>query len=109
MVTLFDARDTGTDIHDNASTFMSKNGWENTFGIGAGQSELVGVANAGGLDFDQHFTRLGTFEIELYDLKGFACLKRYGCARFHTDLLAELLARKMAQPVAMSNERQRNL
>ena len=47
MVTGFDAGDTGSDFLDDATAFVTQDGWKNTLGVSAGQGKCVGVANTG--------------------------------------------------------------
>src|SRR5581483_11876323 len=56
---------------------------EDAFRIGAGQRELVGVADAGRLHLDQHFAGLWSVEVDLDDLQRPGLLERNGGSRFH--------------------------
>ena len=68
--------------HD-AGTFMAKDRRKHAFGIIARQGELVGVADAGCLQFDQHLAGPGAFELHRFDREGFASLEGYGGADIH--------------------------
>ena len=57
------------DFAHDACAFMAEHAREDAFAIEAVQGVGVGVADAGRHDFDQHFTRLGAFEIELDDFE----------------------------------------
>ncbi len=52
VVAPFYARDAFADVHDDASTFMPENCGEQALRIGAGERELVGMANTGRFDLD---------------------------------------------------------
>jgi hypothetical protein len=56
-------------FHHHARAFMPEDRGEDAFGIGAGQGEFVGVADAGGLDLDQNLAFLGVVEIDFHDLQ----------------------------------------
>jgi hypothetical protein len=53
------------------------------FRIGAGQRELVGVADAGRLDLDQHLAGFRAFQIDVQDLQRLALLDGDGSTGFH--------------------------
>jgi hypothetical protein len=52
------------DIDHDAGALMAEDRREQSFGIGAGQREFIGVADAGRLDLDQHFALARTFELD---------------------------------------------
>ncbi|MCY1297407.1 hypothetical protein D9M70_468450 [compost metagenome] len=62
---------------------MAEDGREQAFRIGAGQREVVRVADAGGLDLDQHFAGLWAFELNRHDLERLACLNGNGGTYIH--------------------------
>ena len=68
--------------HD-ARALVAEDGGEEALGVGAGEGELVGVADAGRLDLDQHLALARALEVDLDDLQRLACGKGYGCAAFH--------------------------
>ena len=68
------------DLDHDARTFVAHDGGEQAFGIGAGNGEFIGVANAGGLDFNQNLALLGAGQINFNNFKGFACFKGNGGA-----------------------------
>jgi hypothetical protein len=51
---------------------MAEDRRKQPLGIGARQRELVGVADAGGLDLDQHLARAGSIELDGRDLQRLA-------------------------------------
>jgi hypothetical protein len=53
---------------------MAEDGGKDPLRIRAGQGEIVGVAEAGGLDLHQHLARAGAFEVDLGDLERLAGL-----------------------------------
>jgi hypothetical protein len=61
-------------------------GREQAFRVLAGQRELVGVADAGGLDLDQHLAGFRTFELHMHDRERLACLKRHRRPHVHVVL-----------------------
>ena len=83
MVALFHAGHAGPDIDDDARALVAEDGREEPFGVGAGERELVGVADAGGLDLDQHLAAPGPVEVDLHDLERLALLDGDGGAGFH--------------------------
>ena len=54
--------------HD-ARAFMAEDRGEDAFAVEAVERVGVGVADAGGLDLDQHFAGLGAFEVEFDDFQ----------------------------------------
>jgi hypothetical protein len=62
---------------------MAHDGRKQAFGIGARDGELIGVADSGRLDLDQHLAPLGPLEVELDDLQGLGFLKGDCSAGFH--------------------------
>jgi hypothetical protein len=44
-------------LHHDARALMAEDGREQPFRVGARQREVVGVADAGGLDLDQNLAR----------------------------------------------------
>src|SRR5262249_31898087 len=77
------AGDAGADVDDNACTFVPEDGREQPLGIGAGQGELVSVADARSLDLDKHLSGLRPFEIHLHDLQRLGLFHRDGGSGFH--------------------------
>ncbi len=63
MIALLHAGDALADVDHDAGAFMAEDRREQPFGIGAGQRELIGVADAGGLDLDQHFAVVRPLEL----------------------------------------------
>ena len=53
------------DFDDDAGALVAEDRREQAFGIGARERELVGVADAGRLDLDQHFAGLRAFEVDV--------------------------------------------
>lgn len=83
MVALFHRCYARADIDDDAGALVAEDGGKQTFGIGARQGELVGVADAGRLDLDQNFA--GAWAVKLYGghFKRFAGAEGYGGANIH--------------------------
>jgi hypothetical protein len=59
VIAILHAGHAAADIDHDAGAFMAEDRREQSFGIGAGQREFIGVADADGLDFDQHFASRG--------------------------------------------------
>ncbi len=83
MVALLQRRHARADIDHDARALMAEDGWKQAFGIGARAGELVGVADAGGLDLDQHLAGLRPLELNRLDHQGFAGLVGHGGAHIH--------------------------
>ena len=60
-------RDAGPDLDDDARALMAEDRREQALGIGAGERVFVGVADAGGLDLDQHLAGARAVEIDGFD------------------------------------------
>ena len=58
VVARLDAGHARPDIDDDARALMAEDRRERPSGIGAGERELVGMADAGRLDLDQHLAGL---------------------------------------------------
>jgi hypothetical protein len=63
MIALLHAGHAAADIDHDAGALMAQDRREQAFGIGAGQREFVGMADAGGLDFDQHLALARPLEL----------------------------------------------
>src|SRR5215475_8485872 len=75
-------------INDYTGAFMAQNGREQTFRIGAGKREVVGVTDAGGFHLDKDFAGFRPVEIHVQDRQWLAFFECNGGARFHSDFLA---------------------
>ena len=64
VVALLDAGDALADVDHDARAFMAEDRRKQAFRIGAGQCEFIGVADAGGLDLDQHFAFARPLELD---------------------------------------------
>src|SRR3954463_1885459 len=60
------------DIDHHPRAFVTEDHWEQTLGICAGASELVGVTHAARLDLDQHLAITRPVEIDRGDFERFA-------------------------------------
>ena len=94
MVAFLDAGHTRANIDDNACALVAQDRWEQPFRIGAGERELVGVADAGGLDLDQHFGGFRPVEFDVRDGEGFTLLQCDGGAGFHGGFPPQRLDRQ---------------
>ncbi len=75
---------------------MAEDRREQAFGVRARQGELVGVADAGRLDLDQHLALARSFEVDLHDLERLACGNGDGGAGFHRRLLPVICGAKLS-------------
>ncbi|MNN24132.1 hypothetical protein D3C81_1375500 [compost metagenome] len=55
------------DVGDDARAFMAQDRRENAFRVGAGERVVVGVADAGGLHFHQHFPGARAVQVHVFD------------------------------------------
>ena len=83
VIVLFHACYARPDIDDNAGPLMAQNGRKEPFGVGAGQRELVGVADPGSLHLDQNLPGLWAVEVDLSDLERLPLLECDGSTGFH--------------------------
>ena len=56
MISLLQRGDSWADIDDNSGALMSQDRRKCPFGIGSASSELIGMANPGGLQLDQYLS-----------------------------------------------------
>ena len=83
VVVRFNAADVGADLDHNTSAFVSQYRRKQTLRVVAGQRKGVSVADAGGLDFDQHFSRFGPVQPHGFDGQRLAGLVGDGGADIH--------------------------
>ena len=83
MVALFHGRHARADIDDDAGALMAEDRGKQALGVGARQSELVGVADAGRLDLDQNLAGTRAFELDGGHFERFAGAEGYGGANIH--------------------------
>jgi hypothetical protein len=69
VVTLFHRSHSGAGLDDDTRPLVAKNGREQTFRIGAGQREFIGVTDTGRLDFDQDLAGARTVELNSGDFE----------------------------------------
>src|SRR5205814_9945967 len=77
------ARHAAPDIDDDARPLMTEDRREKTFRIAARPRELVGMADPGRLDLDQHLSVLGAVELNLLDLERLTGLESDSSACLH--------------------------
>ena len=75
--------DARADLDDDAGALVAEDRREEALGIGARQRELVGVADAGRLDLDQHLEGLRSLELHRLDLQRLAGLEGHSGAHVH--------------------------
>ncbi|MNE13881.1 hypothetical protein D3C80_1067320 [compost metagenome] len=83
MIALLQRGDAGADIDDDACAFMAENGRKQAFRVRAREGEIVGVADPGGLDLDQHFAGLRAVELNRHHFQRFTCLNGNSGADIH--------------------------
>ncbi|MNL56377.1 hypothetical protein D3C87_1798680 [compost metagenome] len=83
MIALLDRGHAGADVDDDTSAFMTEDRREETFGVRTGQREIVGVADAGRLDLDQHLAGPRAFELNGHHFQRLAGLNGDGGAYIH--------------------------
>ena len=83
MIALFHAGHARPDLGDDTRALMTQDRRENSFGIGTGEGELIGMADAGRLDLDQDFAGAWTLKVHRFEAEWFARLAGDGGARFH--------------------------
>src|SRR5207248_3085278 len=86
MVAFGNARHTAPDIDDDARPLMTEDRREETLRIPSGPRKLVGMADPGRLDLDQHLSVRGAVELNLLDLERLTGLESDSSACLH-DLL----------------------
>ena len=70
-------------VDNDTGAFMAKNGGKLAFRVVTAQSECIGVAYAGGFQFNKNFPGLWTFEVDFTDFEGPAGGNGDCCASFH--------------------------
>ncbi len=85
MIAFLYAGHAATDIDHHAGAFVAEDRRKQAFGIGARQREFVGVADAGGLDFDQYFALTRALELDGCYFQRPACGDGNGGTNIHGD------------------------
>lgn len=73
----------GADVDHHTGAFVTQNRREGTFWVFTRQGELVGMAQAGGLDLNQHLAFARAIQLHGFDGKGFAGFKSHGSTDVH--------------------------
>ena len=73
----------GADIDHDAGALVAEDGRKQALGIGARQGELVGVADAGRLDLDQHLAGPRPVELDGRHFERLAGRERHRRAHVH--------------------------
>jgi hypothetical protein len=63
VIAFLHAGDALADVDHDARAFMTEDRRKQSFRVGAGQCEFVGVADTRGLDLDQHLALARSFEL----------------------------------------------
>jgi len=72
-----------THVQHHARALVTEDGRESTLGVGTGQGVVVGMADAGGLDLDQHFPGARAGQVDFFDGEGLSGFPGDGGAGFH--------------------------
>src|ERR1051326_6512656 len=83
---------------------MAEDGRKQAFGVGAGQGELVSMADTSRLYLNEHLAGLGAFELDLRDDERLGFLQCDGGAGFHGGFLLVILVIQLVR-VAMAHAR----
>src|SRR5271169_3813322 len=105
MIPFGEARHPVPDIDDNAGAFVAEDRRKQPLGVSARQRELVGMADAGRLDLDQHLAVLWAVELDRLDRQLLSGLVRDGCASFHERLPGSELTRTTREPAGSRRNR----
>ncbi len=71
------------DLDHHARALVAEDGGKQPLGIVARQGEGIRVADAAGLDLDEHLARARPLEVDVTDFQGFAGAERDRCLGFH--------------------------
>jgi hypothetical protein len=74
MIARFQGFHAGPDVNHHTRAFVAKDRGEGAFGVCAGQGEFIGVADAGGLDFNQNLTLFRAFKVHVHHFQRFSGL-----------------------------------
>src|SRR5262249_11758268 len=94
VVAFCDARNARSDIDHDARAFMTEDRWQQTLRVRARTRELVGVADARGLDFDKHLAGARPFKIDGFDDKLLTSLQGKGGLSFHGSLSGSMIGHR---------------
>ena len=83
VIALFDRRNAGTDIDDDAGAFVAEDRGKQSLRIGARQREFIGVADAGRFDLDQNFAGARAVELDRRHFKRLSWRKGHRGANIH--------------------------
>jgi len=83
MIALLQAGDAAADIDHDSCALMAEDRRKQPFGIGARQGEFIGMADAGGLDLDQHFAFARPLELDGRYFQRLSCSGGDGGANIH--------------------------
>src|SRR5882672_4914804 len=83
VVALAHGGDARAHLHYDSCTLVAEDRRKQALGVAARARELVGVADAGRLQLDQHLARLGPVQVHGHDLQGLACGDGDGGFGFH--------------------------
>ena len=83
MIALFHRGHAGADIDDDAGALVAEDRRKQPLRVGARQGELVGVADAGRLDLDQHLAGARAVELDGGHFERLAGAEGHGGANVH--------------------------
>ena len=81
----------GPDVDHDARALVAEDRREQPLRVRARKRELVGVADAGGLDLDQHFAGPGALELHMGDRQRLARFERHSGTHVHPQISIQRL------------------
>src|SRR4051794_2488984 len=103
MVAFGYARHAAPDIDDNPRTLMTEDRRKEPLRIASGPRELVGMADPGRLDLDQHLAVFGSVELNLLDLERLTGPESDSSACLHDHLPGFWLTRAISTQRGLSH------
>jgi hypothetical protein len=107
VVSFPDARHARPHIDDYAGAFVAQDRWKQTFRIGAGKREVVGMTDAGGFHLDKDFAGFRPVQLDVHDRQRLALFECNGGTRFHGGFLATGISHAPPQRHGLSRLRAR--
>ena len=85
VIALLERGDAGAHVHHDARALVAQHAGKQPLRVGARQGEIIGVANAGRLDFNENFAGLRPVEVDLDDFQRLFGGECDGGAGFHPN------------------------
>ena len=102
VIAHFKRGDTGTNFDNHTCALVAQNGRKRAFRVGTRQGEIVGVAQAGCLDFHQNLALLRAVQVHFHDFHRFARFQGDGGSGAHLAFLPTEFARHWAKSMYIS-------